>query len=311
MQAMGHPAVARMVFAVLAPLALIAGAGAGTIEGAVTFPSQVVPALTVYASELDSARVHTARIARGQATFTIEVPPGRYLLFLAPNEPGAPDVYGAYTRYSLCAPHGVDGSCEDHTLIPVAIASKAARVNVTIDDWYLPDETAAQIDHILGAAAARGVAEPLSAPRFSEYPSEAFEPGAAPKIESAAGELSEEDRDIVRQALSLGPNFAGHVTLSLTSCGLACGRIVFIDWRGGVVSELAPPTLSDETQATLPCRPDEALLFRRDSRLLSVTRVRGTAVVTQYYVWNQKSAAPMRGVEYQRPAQAFCAAAAG
>jgi hypothetical protein len=163
----------------------------------------------------------------------------------------------------------------------------------------------------LGAAAARGAADPLSAPRFSEYPSESFEPAAAPKIDSAAGELSDEDRDIVRQALAGGPNFAGHVTLSLTSCGLACGRIVLIDWRSGVVSELAPPTSSDETQATLPCRPDEALQFRRDSRLLSVTRVRGSAVVTQYYVWSQKSAAPMRGVEYQRPAPAFCAVAAG
>ncbi len=312
MQAMGHPAVARVFFGALAPLALSAGAGAGTIEGVLVFPSQVVPAMTVYASELDSARVHTARLARGQANFTIEVPPGRYLLFLAPNEPGAPDIYGAYTRYSLCAPHAVDGQCEDHTLMPVVVGSKAARVAVAIDDWYLTDEIAAQIDHILGAAAAgaRAAAGPLSAPRFSEYPSEAFEPGAVPKIE-AAGELSEEDRDIVRQALSVGPNFAGHVTLSLTSCGLACGRIVLIDWRSGVVSELAPQGSSDETQATLPCRPDEALLFRRDSRLLSVTRVRGTAVVTQYYVWNQKSAAPMRGVEYQRPAQAFCAVAAG
>ena len=313
MQAMGHPAVARLVFAVVAPLALSAGAAAGTIEGAVTFPSQVVPAMTVYAAELDSARVHTARLARGQANFTIEVPPGRYLLFLAPNEPGAPDIYGAYTRYSLCAPHGVDGQCEDHTLIPVAVAAKSARVAVAIDDWYLTDESAAQIDHLLGAAAggARGTTEPLSAPRFSEYPSEAFEPGAAPKIESAVGELSDEDRDIARQALAGGPNFAGHVTLSLTSCGLTCGRIVLIDWRSGVVSELAPQGSSDETQATLPCRPDEALQFRRDSRLLSVTRVRGSAVVTQYYVWSQKRAAPMRGVEYQRPAQAFCAVAAG
>ena len=312
MQAMGFPNVARIVTAALAPLALSAAA-AGTIEGAVTFPSQVVPAMTVYASELDSARLHTARLARGQANFTIEVPPGHYLLFMAPNEPGAPDVYGAYTRYSLCAPRTLEGQCADHTLVPITVGSKAARITVTIDDWYLTDESAAQIDHLLGAAAggARGTAEPLSAPRFSEYPSEPFEPASQPKIDAGAGEVSDEDREILRQALAGGPNFAGHVTLSLTSCGLACGRIVLIDWRSGAVSELAAPALSDETQATLPCRADEALLFRRDSRLLSVTRVRGSAVVTQYYVWSQKSAAPMRGVEYQRSSQAFCAVAAG
>jgi hypothetical protein len=315
MQAMGHPRAALIVMAAWAPLALSAAAAAGTIEGAVVFPGQAVPSLTIYASEVDSSRMHTARLARGQASFTLEVPPGRYLLFMAPNEPGAPDVYGAYTRYSLCAPRTAEVPCADHALIPVNVGPKAARIIVAIDDWYLTDDIAAQIDRILGAAAggSRFSPEPLSYPRFSEYPSESFEPTAPPKIDAGAGagELSEEDRDIVRQALAGGPNFAGYVTLSLTRCGLACGRIVLIDWRSGAVSDLKPLTSSDETQGTLPCRTDEALLFRRDSRLFSLTRVRGTAVVTQYYVWNQKGAAPMRGVEYQRPSQAFCAVAAG
>ena len=49
----------------------------------------------------------------------VEVPSGRYLVFLAPNEPGAPNIYGAYTEYSLCAPHDADGKCEDHALVSV------------------------------------------------------------------------------------------------------------------------------------------------------------------------------------------------
>jgi len=65
-----------------------------------------------------------------------------------------------------------------------------------------------------------------------------------------------------------------------------------------------------EAEGTLPCRTDEALLFRRDSRLLSVTRLRGAAVVTQYYVWNQKNAALVQSGEYQRTSQTFCAVAA-
>ena len=91
---------------------------------------------------------------------------------------------------------------------------------------------------------------------------------------------------------------------------MACGRLVLIDWRSGVIQELAPQSPDEEMQGTLPCRAEEALQFRRDSRLLSVTHARGAAVVTQYYVWNQKGAAPMRGV-YQRSSQAFCAVAAG
>jgi hypothetical protein len=63
-------------------------------------------------------------------------------------------------------------------------------------------------------------------------------------------------------------------------------------------------------QAALPCRPEEALLFRRDSRLLIMTRVRGTTVVTQYFVWNQNNAALLPSGEYQRTSQTFCAVAA-
>jgi hypothetical protein len=43
---------------------------------------------------------------------------------------------------------------------------------------------------------------------------------------------------------------------------------------------------------------------------MSVSRTRGTAVVTQYYVWNQKNAALVQSGEYQRTSQTFCAVAA-
>ena len=313
MRAMGHPFLACRFVSAVAPFVLSAGSFAGTIEGTVAFPGQVVPSMTVYASEVDTSKLHTAQLVRGQANFSLEVPPGRYLIFLAPNEPGAPDIYGAYTRYSQCAPHAIDGQCEDHALVAVAVAPRASRTTVTVDDWSLTDDIAGQIDHILGTAAGgvRGPAGPLSAPRFSEYPSESFETGVLPKIDFGGSDLSGEDRDIVQQALAAGPNFAGYVTLTLTSCGLACGRIVLVDWRSGAVQELLPPGPGEETQGTLPCRGEEALLYRRDSRLFSVTRARGAAVVTQYYVWSRNSAAPMRGVEYQRTSQAFCAVAAG
>jgi hypothetical protein len=286
-----------------------AAALAGSIDGTVSFPAQLVPSMTVYAAELETSRIHTVQLARGQASFTVEVPPGRYLVFLAPNELGAPSVYGAYTQYSLCAAHSDDSKCEDHALVPVAVTAKAPRSTVTVDDWYLTDEVAAQIDRIRGVAAGMD-SEPLSAPRFSEYPSAPFDSAAAPKFEFSGSELSREDREIVQQALSNGPNFAGHVTAALTSCGPACGRLLMLDWSRGQIQESAPQNPLGEVQGTLPCRPEEALLFRRDSRLLSITRMRGTAVVTQYYVWNQDTAALVQRAEYQRTAQSFCAVAA-
>ncbi|HME39995.1 MAG TPA: hypothetical protein VKG63_13665 [Steroidobacteraceae bacterium] len=308
----GYPLPAAWWLTGLALLGAAAGALAGTIEGGVAFPSQLVPAMTVYAANLDTSRVHTVQLARGQSNFTIEVPPGRYLVFLTPNELGAPDVYGAYTQYSLCTPHDVDGKCEDHALVPVAVSAKAPRAAVTVDDWYLTDEIAGQLDRIRGVAVGL-YSEPLSAPRFSEYPSASFDAPAPPKIDFSGSELSRQDREAVQIALSSGPNFAGHVTAALTNCGPACGRLVLVDWIRGqlqVSTASAPPLPLSEIQGTLPCRPEEAVLFRRDSRLLSITRMRGTAVVTQYYVWNPDNAALVPSGEYQRTAEAFCAVAA-
>jgi hypothetical protein len=304
----GYQFFARLGRAAAASLCLSTAALAGRIEGAVTFPAQLVPSMTVYASDLDTSKVHSVPLARGQANFSVDVPPGRYLVFLAPNEPGAPDIYGAYTQYSLCASHDV-GECQDHSLIPVTISARAPHAAVTIDDWYLTDEIAAELDRIRGLAAggARFNSEPLSAPRFSEYPSEAFDGSVAPKMEFGDGDLSEEDRAHLQKALLGGPNFAGHVTAALMRCGPACGRVVLVDWRSGQVQE--PPPLA-EIRGELPCRTDEAVLFRRDSRLLTLTRTRDAAVITQYFVWNPKNGALSLGGEYRRTAQAFCAVAA-
>ena len=306
---MGYQFLVRWVQAAMVSFSVCAGAVAGTIEGVVTFPTQFVPSMTVYASDLDTARVHSVQLARGQANFTVEVPPGRYLVFLAPNEPGAPNVYGAYTQYSLCAPHGIDAQCEDHSLVAITVTAKAPHCAVTIDDWYLTDAIAEQIDRIRGVAA--GVnSEPLSAPRFSEYPSASFDASVAPEIDFGGSELSEAERANVQQALSSGPNFAGHVTAALTHCGPSCGRVVLVDWLTGAVQGLPLQPPRAEIQGSLPCRTDEALLFRRDSRLLSVTRARGGAVITQYFVWNQQNATLVQSGEYQRTSQTFCSIAA-
>jgi hypothetical protein len=306
---LGYQFLVRLSLAAVASLGQSAGVLAGTIAGTVTFPTRFVPSMTVYVSDLDTSRVRSVQLARGQANFSVAVPSGRYLVFLAPNELGAPNVYGAYTQYSLCASHGDDGKCEDHALVPVAVTAKAPRSAVTVDDWYLTDEVAAQIDRIRGVAAGMD-SEPLSAPRFSEYPSAPFDAAAVPKFDFSGSELSREDREVVQQAPTGGPNFAGHVTAALTSCGQACGRLVLLDWSRGQLLESAPQNPLGEIQGTLPCRPEEALLFRRDSRLLSITRMRGAAVVTQYYVWNQDNAALVQSAEYQRSSQSFCAVAA-
>jgi hypothetical protein len=299
----------RLLPAAVAALACTAGAAAGTIEGTVTFPGEQVPSMTVYASDLDTSQVHSVQLARGQTNFTVEVPAGRYLVFLAPNEPRAPNVYGAYTEYSLCTPHDIDSRCENHALAPVVISARNPHGAAAIDDWDLSDDVAGQIDRIRGAAASF-YSEPLSAPRFSEYPSASFDVSAAAKIDLGGSELSEDNRALVLQSLANGPNFAGQMTVTVTRCGPACSRLVLTDWRTGTLQELSARHPPGDIQGTLPCRSAEALLIRRDSRLMSVTRTRGTAVVTQYYVWNPNTSTLILSAEYQRSSQSFCSIAA-
>ncbi|MDP9083001.1 MAG: hypothetical protein M3N50_04470 [Pseudomonadota bacterium] len=308
---MGYPVLNRMALAVVSA-ALNGGAFAGAIEGTVTFPSQLLPSMTVYVSDLDTSRVRSAQLTRGNAKFTIDVPAGRYWVFLAPNEPGAPNIYGAYTQYSLCAHLAID-PCEDHTLMAVTISAKTPRTTVTVDDWYLTDDIAEQIDAIRAAAAganAPGNSEPMGAPRFSEYPSERFNPTPAPRIELGDGDLSDKDRTSLTLALASGPNFAGHVTAAVINCGDACARLLFVDWNKGAVRELPHQDSIADIHGDLPCRGAEALLFRRDSRLLRISRAQGEAVVTQYYLWDQENATLVRSSEYRRELRTFCADAA-
>lgn len=307
---MGYQYLVRVSLAALASLGHGAVAVAGAIEGSIAFPGQLVQSMTLYAADLDTSRVHAVQLARGQATFTVGVPAGRYVVFLAPDGAGAPDIYGAYTRYSLCSPHDVDGQCEDHTPVEVTISAKAPHAAVTIDDWSLTDDVAERIEHIRAAAAGRTVrnyAEPLGAPRFSEYPSGMLDRPAMPPIDFGTAHLSDEDRESVQRALSGGPNFAGQVTAAMTRCGPACVRLVLVDWRSGQVQE---PAALTEIQGSLPCRADEAVLFRRDSRLMSISRAQGPVVLTQYYVWNERTAALAPTGEYRRTSRTFCAVAA-
>jgi hypothetical protein len=305
---LGYQHAARVALAAWAMCGAGADARAGAIAGAVAFPSQRMPSLTVYAAGIDTSRVESVQLLEGQPNFTLEVPAGRYLVFSAPNEAGAPNIYGAYTQYSLCAAHAAGDKCASHTLVPVSISAKSPRAQVTVDDWYLTDDVAARIDRMLGIAAGNAAPDPdaLSAPRFSEYPSTSFA-AAAPRIDFRGSELSQEERAIVQRAFQNGPNFAGHLTAVLTRCGPACSRLVLVDWRSGQVQEPAPLA---EIRAPLPCRSDAALQLRRDSRLLSISRTRGTRVATEFYVWNQKNAQLVQSGEYLRTLQTYCAAAA-
>lgn len=299
----GRVRLTRAVLGALAALACAPGL-ASVIDGEISFPGGSIPNMTAYAYDLDTSRIRTVPIAPNQNKFSIDVPPGRYVVFLAPNEPGAPNIYGAFTQFSACSAREGGEGCADHSLITISLIGRAAHARVTVNDWYLSDAIADRIDQLRGGTVSPA-SEPLGAPRFSEYKIAPMLPNATPPPEPPAAAQSAEERVRLQQALANGPNFSGYLTATLTPCGADCERLLLVDWHNG---KLIEPADLDDIHNSLPCRGDEALAFRRDSRLLSVSRTRGSRIVTQYFLWKQDAETLVLTAEYERNQAQFCAA---
>ncbi len=290
----------------ISSLALSCGTHASSVEGSLSFPSGFVPAMTVYARDADSSRLHSVATHESQATFKLELPPGHYTFFAEPSQAGAPQLYGAYTQAVICKARATQEACEDHSLVIVTVGSADVNAGASaapaIGDWAIPDELADEFDHLLGNRTNPSVQE-LGAPRFSEYPAAHAEPPAPAILDFSAGNLPPDKQAQVREANPTAPDFAGTLAVAKLPCGDACVDGVLIDWRNGKVQ--APPALAQVAQ-DLPCRGDEAILFRRDSRLLSVTRKRNGGIATQYFVWKPDASVLIQTAEYQRSTERYC-----
>jgi hypothetical protein len=260
--------------------------------------------MTVYAREVDGTRLHSVATHESQTTFKLELPPGHYTFFAEPSQAGAPQLYGAYTQSVLCKAHGAQGPCEDHTpiVVGVAVAGDTAVAGPVIGDWAVPDALADELDHLLGNRTNPSVQE-LGAPRFSEYPSAHPELPPPAALDYSTSNLPAEKQAHVREAMPAAPDFAGTLAVARLPCGNVCVDVLLIDWRNGKV--FAPPQLAQITQ-DLPCRGDETILFRRDSRLLSVTRKRNGGIATQYFVWRPDVSTLIQTAEYQRSTERYC-----
>jgi hypothetical protein len=304
----------RARFAVaLAALALLpAVAQAVPIAGRLASPSDYVPALTVHAWSTTERRLYSVGTNAGQASFLLDVPPGRYVVFATPADPGAPPVYGAHTRFSLCArePQSLEsGACRDHALVEIEVAKR--RVDgVDVTDWYLHDTVIAELDGILGRPAGAVDEAPLAAPRFSEYPAvrlaqvpraDELQPDPDPRVER--------DRTALVAALGAEPTFAGRFAIVRVPCGANaavaatasapaappaadCEAAAILDLPLGRVSY---PDALNPLPAAGPCTDRGVLQYRRDSRLLTRTARDGDQLVTRYFVWDGE-AARLRGV---------------
>jgi hypothetical protein len=105
----------------------------GTIRGTIEYPSEDLPAMSIFALGQDGASDAVVRTSPHQKDFVLGVAPGTYTIVgYANDDPGQP---GGFTQFVSC---GESASCTDHSLVPVSVEAGQETPGVRVADWYAP-----------------------------------------------------------------------------------------------------------------------------------------------------------------------------
>jgi hypothetical protein len=275
------------------------------VEAIVHFPGDARTAAIVYARAVDSEALETARVEAGAPRAVLKLLPGRYWLFAEPDDPGAPDIFGAYTDWSRCqAAARADGpaKCEAHNLAELVVEHAPVSA-VSIDDWYLPADIVRLLDESLHRNPDRPEDLDLGAPRFSEYPARVHAPDAPFRFDPASHPEGGKWGGAVQPAATRGVNFAGHWVVVGSSCGESCTSYALIEWSSG---RIFVPDALRAVAGHLPCERGPVVQHRADSRLLTVVQADDHSVVTRYYVWDDTQGSLTELASYRSSAQRYC-----
>ena len=107
----------------------------GTITGQLSFPSEHIPPLTIFAIRIDNglSTYYSIDTVANQFIYTIEVDPGTYNLYAFRD-----DYAAGYTSYVTC---GMGAYCSDHSPLPVIVKASETVKNINLSDWYAPAGT--------------------------------------------------------------------------------------------------------------------------------------------------------------------------
>lgn len=302
-QAACSPAVCAGVL--VAALLQSSPAAAAALDGRILYPGRGVPAATVYARNVETAALHAQVLPRNEATFRFDLPAGKYWVFVRPSEAGLTELYGAFSRYSVCRlqPDHLVETCVDHSLQEVAVGAATRPAPLIIDDWFLDDASAAELDRILGTTPPEPDDAELGRPRFSEYRATAEAPGEV-RLDLPAGSRAATFARELRTAAARGANFAGAFAIVRLPCEADCEQIALLDFSDGSVT--FPESLA-RVPTALPCRADRVFSWRDDSRLLELTRRDGqTMIVTDYLLWDPARRSFSTLAQYRRNLDRFC-----
>ena len=107
----------------------------GVISGKLSYPSERIPPLTIFAIRIDNglSTYYSIQTAADTFSYSIEVDPGIYHLLVYRD-----DLAGGYTKYVTC---GLGDYCSDHSLLPVVVTAGDTIQDIDLLDWYAPAGT--------------------------------------------------------------------------------------------------------------------------------------------------------------------------
>lgn len=107
-----------------------ASSGIGQVWGEICYPSESIPAMTLYFQNTSTLQTLSFSIEENQTSYRYELPAGVYIAFawLPDGEFG-----GSYSEYVLC---GGGENCTNHSLVPFLVQGDHVTTGVDICDWY-------------------------------------------------------------------------------------------------------------------------------------------------------------------------------
>ena len=109
--------------------------GTGSITGSLSYPSEFIPPLRVFAFQVDSQNYFFVDTAENQGTYQIDNLPTGYYRVVAYTAGG---LAGGYTQAVPC---GLSVDCANHSLIEVPVNIGQVATGADPGDWYAPDGT--------------------------------------------------------------------------------------------------------------------------------------------------------------------------
>ncbi|HSJ53044.1 MAG TPA: hypothetical protein VLC52_04785 [Anaerolineae bacterium] len=105
-------------------------AEAGVIQGKLCYPSDYIPAMTVYAREVNTGETVTVEVPENTPEYRLEVPGEATYQVFAWTVDG---LGGSYSRFVTC---GLSVECTDHSLIPVPVGAGQTVTGIDVCDFY-------------------------------------------------------------------------------------------------------------------------------------------------------------------------------